>query len=172
LCLANISATALQIPAKLPSLSVIRRWFSEPIRVLLISSSTFCPNTKGFPVLSIPHQALITKYTRLRAAPYILLTETNALPVVLWDIAAPKLRYDPQAYLIYIRHLQKNQPEQSVVEKFGQGYQDYLQAPLQPLADNLESITYEVFEKDPVKYNQYEMAIELALLDRHKDSTT
>jgi protein arginine N-methyltransferase 5 len=100
------------------------------------------------------------------------LTETNALPVVLWDIAAPKLRYDPQAYLIYIRHLQKNQPEQSVVEKFGQGYQDYLQAPLQPLADNLESITYEVFEKDPVKYNQYEMAIELALLDRHKDSTT
>jgi protein arginine N-methyltransferase 5 len=63
--------------------------------------------------------------------------------------------------------LQKNQPTQSTVEKFGSGYQDYLQAPLQPLADNLESITYEVFEKDPVKYQQYETAIRLALEDRN-----
>jgi protein arginine N-methyltransferase 5 len=37
--------------------------------------------------------------------------------------------------------------------------------PLQPLADNLESITYEVFEKDPIKYEWYERAISHALLD-------
>jgi protein arginine N-methyltransferase 5 len=37
--------------------------------------------------------------------------------------------------------------------------------PLQPLADNLESITYEVFEKDPIKYEWYERAISDALLD-------
>lgn len=42
-------------------------------------------------------------------------------------------------------------------------HQDYLQAPLQPLADNLESQTYEAFEKDPVKYSQYEKAIVKAL---------
>lgn len=41
--------------------------------------------------------------------------------------------------------------------------QDYLQAPLQPLADNLESQTYEAFEKDPIKYAQYEKAIVKAL---------
>jgi len=34
-----------------------------------------------------------------------------------------------------------------------QGYEDYLQSPLQPLMDNLESGTYEVFEKDPVIIN-------------------
>jgi len=51
------------------------------------------------------------------------------------------------------------------MERFGQGYQDYLQSPLQPLTDNLESITYEVFEKDPVKYEWYERAIALALKD-------
>ena len=33
------------------------------------------------------------------------------------------------------------------------------QLPLQPLKDNLESATYEVFEKDPVKYVQYENAV-------------
>lgn len=52
------------------------------------------------------------------------------------------------------------------------GYLDVLQAPLQPLADNLESQTYETFERDPVKYEQYEAAIASALLDRPQGSTT
>jgi hypothetical protein len=134
--------------------------------MLLISSRTFCPNNKGFPVLSKPHQALLTKYMRLRPTPYILLTDIDTPPVTQVAGFPSKLRHDPLAYLIYIRHLQKNQPSPSTVERFGSGYQDYLQAPLQPLADNLESITYEVFEKDPVKYNQYEKAIKLALEHR------
>lgn len=51
------------------------------------------------------------------------------------------------------------------MERYGAGYQDYLQAPLQPLTVNLESITYEVFEKDPIKYDWYERAIARALHD-------
>ena len=42
------------------------------------------------------------------------------------------------------------------------------QAPLQPLQDNLESQTYETFERDPVKYKQYQEAVRRALIDRHK----
>ena len=38
--------------------------------------------------------------------------------------------------------------------------------PLQPLQDNLESATYETFEKDPIKYQQYEKAIAQALEER------
>lgn len=76
-----------------------------------------------------------------------------------------KSKKDPAAHLIYIRYLQRNQPPRTAIEKFGSGYQDYLQAPLQPLTDNLESVTYEVFEKDPVKYDWYERAIAQALSD-------
>ena len=47
------------------------------------------------------------------------------------------------------------------------GYEDFLQSPLQPLMDNLESGTYEVFEKDPVKYREYQNAIHLALMDKN-----
>lgn len=47
------------------------------------------------------------------------------------------------------------------------GDADYLQAPLQPLADDLESSTYETFEQDPVKYKQYQEAVRRALVDRH-----
>ena len=42
----------------------------------------------------------------------------------------------------------------------------FLQAPLQPLKDNLESQTYETFEKDLTKYTQYEQAVYLALQDK------
>jgi hypothetical protein len=41
-----------------------------------------------------------------------------------------------------------------------------LQSPLQPLQDNLESTTYETFERDGRKYEQYLLAIEAALVDR------
>ena len=48
------------------------------------------------------------------------------------------------------------------------------QVPLQPLQDNLESQTYEVFEKDTTKYAQYELAILQALqsLDRRAAAAT
>ena len=77
----------------------------------------------------------------------------------------PSLLADPTPHLSYLRYLQRNQPPRPIIERFGVGYQDYLQAPLQPLADHLESITYEVFEKDPIKYEWYERAIGHALVD-------
>jgi protein arginine N-methyltransferase 5 len=72
---------------------------------------------------------------------------------------------DPSPHLSYLRYLQRNQPPKNTIERFGGGFQDYLQSPLQPLSDNLESITYEVFEKDPIKYAWYERAIAQALKD-------
>ena len=72
---------------------------------------------------------------------------------------------DPLAHLRYLRWFQINRPPKSYEEIFGADYQDFLQSPLQPLTDNLESNTYEVFEKDPVKYDQYETAICKALED-------
>jgi protein arginine N-methyltransferase 5 len=72
---------------------------------------------------------------------------------------------DMTPHLSYLRYLQRNQPPKSQIERFGGGFQDYLQSPLQPLTDNLESITYEVFEKDPIKYAWYERAIAQALKD-------
>lgn len=87
-------------------------------------------------------------------------------PAEALDILKQKSKSkDNAAHLIYIRYLQRHQPVRTVIEKFGSGYQDYLQAPLQPLTDNLESVTYEVFEKDPVKYDWYERAIARALAD-------
>ena len=131
---------------------------------------------------------------RLRNPPWIVLSDLAPIPgfdspEAIFSAATGKLDYlgnpdptafptpfeastsdqnktvDPLHHLNLMRRLQQEQPPQTVLERFGAGYQDILQAPLQPLTDNLESITYEVFEKDPVKYDLYLQAIERALMD-------
>lgn len=47
-------------------------------------------------------------------------------------------------------------------------YRNYIQSPLQPLADNLESATYETFENDSIKYDLYEFALEKAFACKKK----
>lgn len=48
-------------------------------------------------------------------------------------------------------------------------YENMLEIPLQPLCDNLDTYTYEIFETDPVKYKLYQEAVQQALLDRVKE---
>lgn len=132
--------------------------------------------------MSKSHQGLIAKMMRLRTTPWIVLCGVGPIPG-LENVEDPdnqaslsgsdypslsqagKKHYDPTPHLSYIRNLQQRQPPRTAIERFGVGYQDYLQAPLQPLTVNLESITYEVFEKDPIKYDWYEKAICKALRD-------
>ena len=75
-----------------------------------------------------------------------------------------------------VKHYFQSTSHTDPLVAYARGYEDYLQCPLQPLMDNLESQTYEVFEKDPVKYNEYQRAIYVALLDRvsyeQKDTKT
>lgn len=176
--------TALSMPKQLPPLFVQSRWHSEPVHLLAIDASAFLKNQKSYPVLSKAHQALIAKLMRLRTPPWILLCGVGPIPGLeagdddetsrlsgqdypsLSQVAGSnKKHFDPTPHLSYLRNLQQRQPPRTPIERFGTGYQDYLQAPLQPLTVNLESITYEVFEKDPIKYEWYERAICKALKD-------
>ncbi|CAG8975197.1 hypothetical protein HYALB_00004258 [Hymenoscyphus albidus] len=201
-------SVALGIPRQLPLEPLQSRWFAEPLRILTFTPTSFLKNKGGHPVLSKGHQALLSRYMRLKQPPWLLLSDVGPIPglddptsltvtadgfpspsavadatrdlsmsptpaetaeLAAKEKSKPKLK-DPAAHLIYMRYLQRNQPPRSTIERFGSGYQDYLQAPLQPLTDNLESVTYEVFEKDPVKYDWYERAIAQALTDWVKES--
>lgn len=166
----------------MPPTPVQSRWYSEPVRLLTLDSKIFAKNAKGYPVLTRAHQAFISRMVRLRSVPWFLLCDVSPIAPVSFDGASnamsapaafpslaeaaahPHLK-DPAPHLSYMRNLQTKQPPLSDLDRFGAGYQDYLQAPLQPLTVNLESITYEVFEKDPVKYAWYERAVARALHD-------
>ncbi|KAF2761499.1 Skb1 methyltransferase, partial [Pseudovirgaria hyperparasitica] len=195
-------SVALSLPRRLPPLAVQSRWYSEPLKLLLLPGGSFLKNVRGSYVLSKSHQGFIARCMRLRNAPWILLSDVGTIPGLddsnvelplatallqpdqLSDAnssmspsptpaessqvqisASRHSKDDPTPHLSYMRYLQRNQPVKSMIERFGAGYQDYLQSPLQPLTDNLESITYEVFEKDPIKYAWYQRAIEQALSD-------
>ena len=58
--------------------------------------------------------------------------------------------HDMRFYQQYLDHLFRQEEDyvnSDPLRKYASGYEDFLQNPLQPLMDNLESGTYEVFEK-------------------------
>ena len=132
----------------------------------------------GVDTLTRSQQDLIAFYMRLRNPPWILLSEVDPLlehlrtntsasdPTPAEATKMPTKSQKSSSHIDYIRqHLQMRQPSKSFAERAGAGYEDYLQNPLQPLTQNLESVTYETFESCPVKYNWYEEAIANALTD-------
>uniref|UniRef100_A0A673KWM4 Protein arginine N-methyltransferase 5 n=1 Tax=Sinocyclocheilus rhinocerous TaxID=307959 RepID=A0A673KWM4_9TELE len=144
---------AIEIEADLPSDTLIDKWLGEPIKAAILPTSIFLTNKKGFPVLSKAHQRIIFRLFKLEAQ--FIFTGENR-----------HNEKDLRSYLQYLEYLNQNRPAPNAYEHFAKGYEDYLQSPLQPLMDNLESQTYEVFEKDPIKYSQYQQAVYRCLLDR------
>ncbi|XP_077472223.1 protein arginine N-methyltransferase 5 [Stigmatopora argus] len=144
---------AIEIGADMPSETVIDKWLGEPIKAAILPTNIFLTNKKGFPVLSKAHQRIIVRLFKLEAQ--FIFTGTNR-----------HTEKDFRSYLQYLEYLSQNRPTPNSYELFAKGYEDYLQSPLQPLMDNLESQTYEVFEKDPIKYSQYQQAVYKCLLDR------
>ncbi|KAI9495723.1 PRMT5 arginine-N-methyltransferase-domain-containing protein [Zychaea mexicana] len=148
---------ALQLPKELPEDGLLLdTWFAEPIKTVIVPADVFISNNKGYPVLPKPHQAFLKKLMH-RMQPQVIVT----LPETKLHASAT-----PSSYQEYIQYLNRNLPELNDVERFAAGYHDYLQAPLQPLMDNLDNSMYETFERDPIKYQQYEKAVYHALLDR------
>lgn len=62
-----------------------------------------------------------------------------------------------------LSHIIDSRPALSEEEILEMPYRDFLQAPLQPLQDDLASQTYETFERDSPKYVEYEEAVYHAL---------
>ncbi|CAM9392438.1 unnamed protein product, partial [Scytosiphon promiscuus] len=150
-------SVVLEITADLPAQSVLERWVGEPVKAVIVPTSVFLTNKKGFPTLSRRHQDFVTAMIKQK------------VQFVIKGRAHHASGYLP--YLQYLEHLRTRMPAPKEHENFEAPYLDYLQAPLQPLMDNLESQTYEAFEKDPVKYKQYESAIVKALeLEQAKEA--
>lgn len=132
------------------------RWAGEPVKVLILNTNAFLINSKGYPVLSKQVQRFVK-----------LLREKTAYDLHLIVRGEPtSLNLDLSHYFKYLEHLKSLESEVKSTDfhKYAHGYEDYLQIPLQPLMDNLEAMSYEVFEQDPVKYKEYQLAIKEALL--------
>jgi len=140
----------LAVSEEVPTDAQILRWVGEPIKTVSVPTSIFLTNKKGYPVLARHHQALIRRFVHLD------------IQII---VRGPARGHEIKHYQQYLEHLYSQVPVGDPLQQFARGYEDYLQCPLQPLMDNLESQTYEVFEKDPVKYSEYQAAMVAALND-------
>jgi len=175
----------LDLGPSLPSDAECRRWLGEPVKAVVLSTSSFLSNKRGFPVLPRRHQELLLLLLKSNVQ---LLLRGEALhagaPASLGDgdgdgdsqmpptergaeaaPPPPPPAHPLAVYWEYLAYLFAKLEPLSDQERLEAGYRDYLQAPLQPLMDNLESQTYETFEKDHTKYSTYEEAVFCALQD-------
>ena len=172
---------ALQLGNTLPERDDIRRWLGEPVKALIVSMNAFVYNSRGYPTLPEEHvDVIVMAYTqgiqvildaehRWETNPPPIPDEEDSLVVAGEDemnqlnisgtMKSIRVHWE---YLSYIFRKQPGLSEDDILEI---PYRDFLQAPLQPLQDNLESQTYETFERDSPKYVAYEAAVCKALED-------
>ncbi|KAL1457835.1 hypothetical protein WDU94_008026 [Cyamophila willieti] len=142
---------ALEVNGDICDEDELDRWLGEPLRSVFLSTHVFQTNRSGFPVLNTALANFLKK-----------VLEKN-LQVVIVGVNRHEgyLRY-----VQYMQYLKKHSHSDDPLTMAALDFEDYLQFPLQPLANNLTSFTYEVFEKDPIKYLRYQEAVRDALLDR------
>lgn len=143
----------LEVGSELPSDEVLDRWLGEPVVSIIIQADVFLRNKKCYPVLPKLHQEFIKKMFNVGCQ--ILISGESVV----------------KQHFNYLAHLYDNTaPLTPYSSEFVSGFEDYLQTPLQPLKNNLQSYVYETFEQDPVKYYLYERAIFEALKDLSEHS--
>ena len=132
----------------------LQQWLGEPVRGVVVPTCAFVPNAKGYPTLP-PRLKTLVVALYARKAQFVLTGKARH-------------QHGYVAYQRYLAHICRAAFPECLTEReeFEDGWLDYLQVPLQPLGNNLESNTYEVFEKDPVKYARYREAVRRALLAR------
>ncbi|KAF3531697.1 hypothetical protein DY000_02036904 [Brassica cretica] len=162
-------SVALDVMSTLPSENSLGRWMGESVSAAILSTDSFLTNARGYPCLSKRHQKLIAGFFDHAVQVVVSGKPVHNHPKASDSNAEGTQRHPLRSYLDYVAYLfQKMEPlpEQERIEL---GYRDFLQAPLQPLMDNLEAQTYETFERDSIKYIQYQRAVAKALVDRVPD---
>lgn len=125
----------------------ISRWLAEPVRFVILHAEAFVLNKHGHPVLPKRHKHLVLQLFKYNVQ----------IVFAMSDVVGEGAGVDPR--VAYVAQLFQSRPPPSVMDRFEHTHLDFLQAPLQPLENNLESQTYELFETDPIKYVRYEEAV-------------
>lgn len=145
-----------------------KRWLAEPLCSFCIETAIFTSSGRsGECTLPPAHYRLLTD----------LFVSAVQRPLIHCDNAG---RIDGNLRLQYVNAIKQLMLNKACRSKAAallggdnvlhedlihQEYVDTLQIPLQPLADNLDSSTYAIFEEDSIKYDLYREAVSYAIED-------
>lgn len=177
-----------------PTDNMINHWFGEPIKCIIIPTSLFITvqdsmfiNTRTVQFRNSQYETIFQKFYKFGIQ--FILQDSNQITIVdnhgmndntpynsttIMSSSIPPSSSPSSVTLpnhqdlrMYVDYLQKLSqacfPSKNNLSSYS-SYNDYLQIPLQPLADHLSNTTYEVFEQDKPKYNYYRKAIEYGLV--------
>ncbi|MDP2438859.1 MAG: hypothetical protein Q8P67_24200 [archaeon] len=145
----NLSV-ALELSAELEEdEAALLRWLGEPVSTVHVPEALFYRGKSGELKTTRRHERFLVQLFR------------RGVRMVFEDSKEAGAECLQAIHVLHARRYQISEKE-----AFESPYYDYLQHPLQPLADHLENSTYETFERDPIKYQQYQEAIRRALCDR------
>ncbi|KAJ8736847.1 hypothetical protein PYW07_000118 [Mythimna separata] len=88
---------ALELSADLPTEEVILRWLGEPVKAVIVPTSIFHNNRKGYPVLSRAHQRLVVSLVKNEAK----------------VIVSGARRSNVEFYLQYLNRIWEKRPDQN-----------------------------------------------------------
>eukprot|EP00186_Timspurckia_oligopyrenoides_P000172 CAMPEP_0182446154 /NCGR_PEP_ID=MMETSP1172-20130603/4023_1 /TAXON_ID=708627 /ORGANISM="Timspurckia oligopyrenoides, Strain CCMP3278" /LENGTH=627 /DNA_ID=CAMNT_0024642039 /DNA_START=137 /DNA_END=2020 /DNA_ORIENTATION=+ len=147
---------ALEMCNDLPSKPALERWLAEPIQMFIVDRTAFVANKAGYPVLHKRHQDFLRAVFQYRPM-FCLTGPENA-----------KIKTDAgyRVYVQYIAHLFGKQPAPSESEQFQEPFHDYLQPLDAPFKINIDSQSFDIMDRDPVKYSRYQEAIAQCFQDR------
>lgn len=162
------------------NLENVERWMAEPVTAIILRENAFVKNGDSVHVSEkiAPHLKycfnfnvkimlsgdfnfhLINEASQLRSCDSLEL-------LTLKDLETPAMEdgIGIREAISAIKAIYATMPPLTEADKFREGFLDLLQEPLQPVRDNLDTVTYEHFEKCTRKYSQYETAIDLWLKD-------
>ena len=182
-CILCVGSSASNAPdtdqssVNLSSIHLLHRFVGCNTRAVSFHSSIFLTNKRGYPTFSKSLQILFTTLLRRLGRTLRVIVEGGQLHFPPQPDAQQMASGDANpnggtgclAYLQYLRHLRSRPEVISTLDtqesEMEASYLDQLQSPLQPLADDLEFCTYETFEKDPIKYANYQRAVECCVQD-------
>lgn len=179
-CMVMLDASMIKTDgaALVEALGLLHQLIGCNLRAVSFATNVFLTNKRGFPALPKSLQFLFMELLKRLGRTCRVMVE--GVPLHHGNKNVPNMDHQEGAmlvgksemklYLEYLRHLRTREEVTNVIDteeaNMEDGYLDHLQSALQPLGDNLEFSTYEVFEKDPVKYARYQHAVELALMDK------
>jgi protein arginine N-methyltransferase 5 len=133
----------------LPKQSALDRWIGEPVRALVLPTNVFVLNRKGYPTLPDAHKRLVLALFKHKVQ-FVLSGRprgTTASAALGTEQPQGHEKASLLPYQMYLSFLvSRGSAGMTQMEQYEAPYLDQLQAPLQPLMDNLESQTYEVSE--------------------------
>ncbi|EAN33344.1 PRMT5 arginine-N-methyltransferase family protein [Theileria parva strain Muguga] len=159
----------------------IEMWLSEPVKCVVLSEDTFLSNKRVMLNKSVSNQLSVLMKNNVKIVLDSNLNYNSLISndcfiqnnndsgnfveeVVMRDFES---EIDVKDVLKAVKRCYSRIGPLTINELYGRGYEDLLQVPLQPLRDNLDSSTYNEFEKCSFKYNCYDQAISSFITTKH-----